>query len=52
MWILASAKSTSRPFIQIFLTSSNGIEGLLVLGAVVWHRRAEAEDASSIGAAE
>jgi hypothetical protein len=24
-WIFASAKSTSRPFIQIFLTSSNGI---------------------------
>src|SRR5437660_9826455 len=26
-WIFASAKSTSRPFIQIFLTSSNGIGG-------------------------
>jgi hypothetical protein len=25
-WIFASAKSTSWPFIQIFLTSSNGIE--------------------------
>src|SRR5436190_2428762 len=50
-WILASAKSTSRPFIQIFLTSSNGIgwpPGSLVVRED-GHLRAGAEDGRSIG---